>query len=386
MMMTGVLFFTNDVFITTTDLDTDESITRKYFTMKEDAGEILTEFGYAVGEFDRIVHGKNEDGVNSIRVINGFAVQITVDGDTFTTGAIDGEDYNTILAANSVAVGEYDVVVSSEHAISVIRGFGVNVTADGKTVTVGMVETSEATVDEILRSAGITVGVGDIVNLPVNANVSQGDEIVVGRVTHRERSSIEPIQYETSIEYSNLVAIGDSKITDGVYGETTFIFREKLVDGVVVTSEVISREVTKEPVNKIVTRGNALATPYSQRDFAEIRLENGLPVDYLEKISGLATAYTAPPTSGTASGRKLEIGTVAVDPRIIPYGSLLYIVSSCGRVYGAAIAADTGGFIYYTDRFVVVDVFMGLTSEHYSEALRWGLKNVDVYVINSGVY
>ncbi|MCL2072190.1 MAG: 3D domain-containing protein, partial [Oscillospiraceae bacterium] len=115
--------------------------------------------------------------------------------------------------------------------------------------------------------------------------------------------------------------------------------------------------------------------------------ENGIPIDYIAKYTGKSTAYTAPSTSGTASGRKLEIGTVAVNPKIIPYGSLLYIMTTCGtRVYGAAIAADTGGFVHYTDRFVVVDVFMGLTSENYSEALRWGLREVDVYVINTGVY
>jgi 3D (Asp-Asp-Asp) domain-containing protein len=212
-------------------------------------------------------------------------------------------------------------------------------------------------------------------------------EVRVSRVTYRERVQTEQIPYESSVEYSNLIAIGDSVTAAGEYGEVALTLRERLVDGVVVNSEVLKKEYTREPVNEVITHGRARSVPYSKRDFPEIRLENGIPVDYTQKLTGQSTAYTAGPRSGTASGRPLEIGTVAVDPRIIPYGSLLYIMTSCGsRVYGAAIAADTGGFIHYTDRFVVVDVYMGLTADHYHEALRWGVYNVDVYVINTGIY
>ncbi|MCL2694555.1 MAG: 3D domain-containing protein, partial [Oscillospiraceae bacterium] len=131
--------------------------------------------------------------------------------------------------------------------------------------------------------------------------------------------------------------------------------------------------------------GTALADPISQREFDEIELFDGRPVNYEFKLSGRSTAYTAPPTSGTASGRPLQVGTVAVDPRVIPYGSLLYIITQCGNiVYGAAVAADTGEFIHTTD--VVVDVFMGLTSEHLQDARDWGSRRVDVYVINTGLY
>lgn len=381
--MTGVLVFSNDVIIT------QDGVSRKYFTSKEDTTEILAEFGYNAGEFDRIIRYKNENGSNSIEIVKGFGVEISVDGNTLTAGAIPGETYTQILAANNIEVGEFDAVITGEKKINVVRGFGIDVTADGKTITVGALKESlsEATVGDILQRADVAVGVGDVINMSPNTNVEQGDEIIVGRVTYRERTYVEQIPFETSIEYCNLVAIGDSETTEGENGEVTFVFHEKLVDGEVVTSEVLSREQTKPPITKVIKRGTALKTPYSKRDFPEIKLENGIPVDYQKVITGQSTAYTAPPNAGTASGRKLEIGTVAVNPNIIPYGSLLYIVSSNGNhVYGAAIAADTGGFIHYTDRFVAVDLFMGTTSDHYSDALRWGAKEVDVYVINSGVY
>jgi len=57
----------------------------------------------------------------------------------------------------------------------------------------------------------------------------------------------------------------------------------------------------------------------------------------------LATAYTADSAGGggvTAIGRRAGRGIVAVDPRVIPLGSRLYIPG-----YGLAVAGDTGGDI-----------------------------------------
>ncbi len=51
-----------------------------------------------------------------------------------------------------------------------------------------------------------------------------------------------------------------------------------------------------------------------------------------------ATSYCTGAT--TATGRPVGIGTVAVDPRIIPLGSHLYV-----QGYGTAVADDTGGAI-----------------------------------------
>ena len=67
---------------------------------------------------------------------------------------------------------------------------------------------------------------------------------------------------------------------------------------------------------------------------------------------------------------------MAVDPDVIPYGTLLYITSTDGSfVYGYAVAPDTG--IAVQDGRILVD----LLYETYAEAVINGAINVNVYVV-----
>ena len=62
-----------------------------------------------------------------------------------------------------------------------------------------------------------------------------------------------------------------------------------------------------------------------------------------------ATAYTHTDDgcdAFTATGTVVHWGTVAVDPRYIPYGTRMFIMASDGSyVYGIATAEDCGGDI-----------------------------------------
>jgi 3D (Asp-Asp-Asp) domain-containing protein len=89
------------------------------------------------------------------------------------------------------------------------------------------------------------------------------------------------------------------------------------------------------------------------------------------KVDMIATAYT-PYCYGcdgvTATGLRAGPGIVAVDPRVIPLGTRLYIPG-----YGFALAGDTGGDI------VGNRVDLGFAS--YSAAVRFGRRPVTVYVL-----
>lgn len=80
-----------------------------------------------------------------------------------------------------------------------------------------------------------------------------------------------------------------------------------------------------------------------------------------------ATAYALPGT--TATGVHVRYGIVAVDPRVIPLGTRLWIPG-----YGEGLAADTGGAIKGNR----IDVW--LPSE--TQALDWGIKTITITILD----
>ncbi|WP_391204649.1 3D domain-containing protein [Psychrobacillus sp. L4] len=100
------------------------------------------------------------------------------------------------------------------------------------------------------------------------------------------------------------------------------------------------------------------------------------PVPEGKEMTMIATAYTAycNGCSGTtAYGIDLRANpdqkVIAVDPRVIPLGTRVWVEG-----YGEAIAGDTGGAIKGNK----IDVFI----PSYDSAMQWGVKKVKIRVIN----
>lgn len=296
-------------------------------------------------------------------------------------------DVYAILKLGSYQLGTNDKVSYEETDnntayITIYRAFDVNVTADGATTAVPMIE---GTVADALEKAGITLGEYDELSCALTDKAEEGMDITVTRIEYLTRESTSDIDYETEYtDNSNLVIGTENVITAGVPGKRTYTVKEKYVDGVLTGQELISDEITAQPVNEVIERGTALATPYSKMEDPDaLTLVNGIPESYTRVISGKSTAYTARRGARTASGRLAEIGTCAVNPNVIPYGSKLYIVAQNGRkVYGYAVAADTG--LALMDGTVAVDLYFGNMEDHFYDSCDWGAVQVDIYVIEEG--
>jgi peptidoglycan hydrolase CwlO-like protein len=102
---------------------------------------------------------------------------------------------------------------------------------------------------------------------------------------------------------------------------------------------------------------------------------DSIPIDVSNSTNWFIIESTAYSTDGfTSSGSRTNrdpngYSTIAVDPRVIPIGSKVYIEG-----YGYAIAADTGSAI----KGNIIDLFFNTEAQ----ALNWGRRNVTIRIIN----
>ena len=102
---------------------------------------------------------------------------------------------------------------------------------------------------------------------------------------------------------------------------------------------------------------------------------NGKELRFSKALRMTGTAYTAGigvVDTVTATGTTVHVGVVAVDPRVIPLGSKLFIEGAKGSyVYGVAVAEDTGV------RGNVIDLYMNT----YDDCINFGCRPLNVYIL-----
>ena len=139
-----------------------------------------------------------------------------------------------------------------------------------------------------------------------------------------------------------------------------------LENGKEISRVVLSEKKLKDKQDKVV----AVGTKPQPIQVASRGIDNG------REIYVTSTAYTASCNgcSGTtATGVNLlanpNAKVIAVDPRVIPLGSKVYVEG-----YGYAIASDTGGAIKGNK----IDVFFPSKTDAY----RWGRQTVKIKILD----
>lgn len=162
-----------------------------------------------------------------------------------------------------------------------------------------------------------------------------------------------PVQYEED----HSLAFGTESVKHpGKPGKQTIVSKKvKNRDGQHSVQE-LTRRVTEEPESKIIRKGMAMSV-YTPEGYKR----------YTKKISAHASAYVAT-GNRTAIGIVPYEGIVAVDPRVIPYYTKMYIPG-----YGIAMAGDTGGDM--------VGMRIDLFFNDYHRAIQWGRRDVEIYIL-----
>jgi len=162
-------------------------------------------------------------------------------------------------------------------------------------------------------------------------------------------------------EFSRSVRPGGMvKVQDGQDGAVKRTYKVTYSNGKAVSKELIEEEhVAPVPTTFYISR-NGFSVSRGSYDRKRV-------------IEMKASAYTPRPSGGsgrTAMGYRAQFGHVAVDPRVIPLGSLVYVEG-----YGVALASDKGRAI----RGHRIDLCVASRSA----AMRFGRRSVKVHLLRS---
>lgn len=290
-------------------------------------------------------------------------------------------DLSTVLKqADTPPLGENDRAVWTQtddgEQLDILRAYTVPVTADGATQDV---VTTGATTAELLAQAGLTWTEDDLLTPAADEAVPEGGSVTLQRVSYVDYSQNVVVPTEIEKVPTSLFYKKQSKtvtMQEGSDGLDTVYYRETWIDGTLAATDEIGRETQ---IGMVPTLQKVYGEKVPVSQFVGPEIVDGAPVEGVAEVytNQRSTGYSASATAKGASGRRLTYGTVAINPSIIPYGSLLYITSDDGKfVYGYAYAADTGTALMQGSAFI------DLYYETYDESVDSAVIPVTVYVLD----
>jgi 3D (Asp-Asp-Asp) domain-containing protein len=236
----------------------------------------------------------------------------------------------------------------------------VTVVADGE---ITEVRSPAATVSELLEEVGVSLSALDRTFPSPSSPLLDGLEVQVTRVTREEGMEEVTIPMKVVVLADPNRPAGFSKVL--AHGQDGRVRREYRVwekDGEETVRGTLNEKTLVKPKDTVILRGTHGAPSRGGDWRRPLRME--------------ATAYDPGPLSCgkyasgyTATGAKAEKGVVAIDDRVIPMGTRLYIPG-----YGFAVAADRGS--------AIKGMRIDLCFPTRQEALNFGRRKVHVYLLD----
>ena len=345
-------------------------------TMTGDTFEILDRVGVKMSEGDSVDRKDEIDGSLKLDVKRAFDVSVSKGDKTVNLKKSQGTVKDAIESAE-IELDETDICnfpedKSLEPGMNIVisKTVGIKLAVDGE---IKDLKVPSGTVMDALKYLNVEIFGDDIVNVDVHSDIYEGMEIKVGRVSYREVVLSEEIPFNTVVKKTHLLDDASREVSSGgKKGEKEVTVKETLVDGEVVKSEEISSKVVIEPVDEVILEGTK--KPECKSRSESVAPISGIQAKGSKVVSGSATAYTAPKGARTSTGAVPVQGvTVAVNPKVIPYGRNVVITSLNGAVLWRGVSQDTGGAL--KSGSAVVDIYM----DSKADCVKFGRKRVNVY-------
>jgi uncharacterized protein YabE (DUF348 family) len=224
---------------------------------------------------------------------------------------------------------------------------------------------TSATVADFLTQQGIKLNEFDRVEPSLSETLQKDGVINVIRVEKVTDVVEEPIQFAVITKKDEGLEKGKQvTVTEGKQGIVSKEYEVVLENGKEVSRKIIGEQKLREKLDKVVAVGTKEL---------DIQVSRGAETGTEFYVNTTAyTAYCNGCSGRTATGFDLRANpgakVIAVDPRVIPLGTKVYVEG-----YGYAVAADTGGAI----KGHKIDVFFPTKAE----AFRWGVRKVKIKIL-----
>lgn len=310
---------------------------------------------------------------------------VITDGDyvrVHTTNATNPVD---VLSEAGFELGEDDTYTSQPgdgvSEITVQRSQMIDITYCGKTI---QASSYGETLETLLNRLGLNAQGEYSASLPLNTKTYDGMEVVIDCVVEMKQTYTVDVPYETVYCNDPGLPEGVEQVrVAGVTGQMLRTANVVYVNSQEVSHTVVEETVTVQPVNQIIMVGTAVV-PDTTLDNRMPTIGDGVIVTadgeiltYSHSAQFRATAYTHTDEGCnmiTSTGTTVRLGTVAVDPSVIPYGTRMFIISNDGKfVYGVSAAEDCGGAIK-NDR---LDLYFATNAE----CMQFGVRDCTVYFL-----
>ena len=308
---------------------------------------------------------------------------VITDGDRVVTYTTFATDPTEILGQAGLDLqGDDTYVTNGATGITIRRAQSVYICYHGEWMEVS---THGETAGELLARMNLDVDGEDVLSHSLDTPTFDGMELRVDRVVCRQETYTTTLSHETTYCTDASIPEGSREVLiQGRDGELRCTANVTYINGVETEREVLSQDVTIAPVTEIVAQGTGTPTetavdPDAMPVISDgyITLPTGEVLTYTDTATVRATAYTHTDAGCdliTATGSTVHVGTVAVDPRYIPYGTRMFIVANDGSyIYGISEAEDCGGAIK-GDR---VDLYFPT----FAECMAFGWRTCTIYFL-----
>lgn len=211
------------------------------------------------------------------------------------------------------------------------------------------------TVEENLEFNDIEYDSDDIVIPALYSEMDSTSKIEVKDVVKVVSEKEKKIPYKSTVILDPSISSGTKTETFGKNGKAIYTYTTTYINGEKEGTEKEFKEWIEEPVDNTVRLGTSATGESGEVTIRQSFISN-------------TTAYYCGTKARGATGKLCHYGTVAVDPKVFPYGSRFWIAG-----YGYAVATDCGGAIKGTK----IDLYMRSLKECY----RWGRRYVQAYLI-----